>query len=108
MSAPIQPEHVRPMRIVRVLIGLAVAATSIAIASGTALVLLDPADGSTAEAVIALTAVTSGLSVAGLTIAATVYAQFAGLWRYAPAWLRGATWLVAAIATATTLWSLGT
>ena len=95
----------REMRNLRILIGLAVASTLVAVLAGVVLLVASPDAGSTTEDVLGITAAVSGLATAGIVIAAFIYAQVKNLWQYAPTWIRIAAWVVAAYAIATTLWN---
>ena len=95
----------RALRNVRIIIGLAIAAVLIAIASGVILLIAEPASGSTAESALGITAAISGLATAVLVIGAAIYAQVKDLWRYAPTWIRVAAWVLIAIGLARTVWS---
>ena len=95
----------REMRNLRILIGLAVASTLVAVVAGVVLLVASPDAGSTTEDVLGITAAVSGLATAGIVIAAFIYAQVKNLWQYAPTWVRIAFWVVAAYAIATTLWT---
>ncbi len=95
----------REMRNLRVLLGLAVASTLVAVLAGVVLLVASPDPGSTTEDVFGITAAVSGLATAGIVIAAFIYAQAKNLWQYAPTWIRIAFWAVAAYAIATTLWN---
>jgi hypothetical protein len=78
------------IRNVRIMIIVALVAVLVATTAGLVLWLAEPAEGSTTEGALGLTAAVGGLSVAALSIAAAVYAQIKGLWKYAPVWLRAA------------------
>jgi len=95
----------REMRNFRILIGLAVASTLVAILAGVVLLVASPDAGSTAQYVLGITAAVSGLATAVLVIASAIYAQVKNLWQYAPTWFRVAFWVVAAYAIGTTLWN---
>jgi len=95
----------REMRNLRILIGLAVASTLVAVLAGVVLLVASPDPGSTMEATLGITAAASGLATAGIVIGAFIYAQVKNLWQYAPTWIRIAAWVVAAYAIATTLWN---
>jgi len=69
------------------LLGIMIA-ISVAIAAGLALLIVDPASGSTTEAVFGVTAATAGLSTAVLAIGTAIYAHIRNLWRFAPTWTR--------------------
>ena len=70
----------------------AIACIGIALLAGLALLVLDPAQGSTIEAAFGLTAAIGGLGFAVFAIAALIYAQAKNLWRYAPMWVRVLAW----------------
>ena len=93
------------LRGVKVLIGLAIFAVLVAVSCGVILLVAEPASGSTAESVLGITAAVSGLSVAVLAISAAIYAQVKDLWRYAPMWIRVATWVLIAVGLTRTIWS---
>ena len=95
----------REMRNLRLLIGLAVASTLIAVVAGLITLVASPDAGSTTEDVLGITAAAGGLSTAVFVITAFIYAQVKNLWQYAPTWVRNAFWVVAAYAIATTLWN---
>ncbi|MEA1901985.1 MAG: hypothetical protein U9N56_00500 [Actinomycetota bacterium] len=95
----------REMRNLRILIGLAIASTLVAVLAGLVVLVASPEAGSTPEAILGITAAASGLATAGIVIAAFIYAQVKNLWQYAPPWIRIAFWVVAAYAIATTLWN---
>ena len=62
--------------------------------AGVLLWILDPADGSTTEAALGLTAAISGLATGAIFGAAAIYAQVKNLWRFAPVWFRYLSWAV--------------
>ena len=95
----------REMRNLRILIGLAVASTLVAVLAGVVLLVASPDAGSTTEDVLGITAALGGLATAAIVIAAFIYAQVKNLWQYAPTWIRIAFWVVAAYAIGTTLWN---
>jgi hypothetical protein len=95
----------REMRNLRILIGLAVASTLVAVVAGVVLLVASPDAGSTTEDVLGITAAVSGLATAVIVIAAFIYAQVKNLWQYAPTWVRVAVWVLAAYAIGTTLWN---
>ncbi len=95
----------REMRNLRILIGLAVASTLVAVVAGVVLLVASPDVGSTTEEVLGITAAVSGLATAVIVITAFIYAQVKNLWQYAPTWIRIVFWVVAAYAIASTLWN---
>lgn len=101
-STSAQPE----LRTVKVLMALAIASLLTAALAGLALVTISPATGSTAEGALGLTAAVAGLATAGFSIAAAIYAQVKGLWRYAPNWIRQILWVVIALAVTATVLNL--
>ena len=96
----------RGLRNVKLLLGLAIGAVLIAVLAGLALLVFEPAEGSTAEATLGFTAAVSGLAVAGFAIAAAVYAQVKNLWRFAPTPIRVVLWVFIGVGIAITLWNL--
>ncbi len=93
---------------VRRLIHLAVAAvatTALAALAGITLLVVDPASGSSIEAVLGLTAAISGFATAGLAIAAAIHTQRTGLWHRAPQAVRVAAWAVLAVVITRSIWS---
>ena len=96
------PESRRAVQIV----AAAILTTLIAVGAGVALLAFDPADGSTSEGVLGITAAVSGLATAALVIAAFVYAQAKGLWSRVPTGARAVLWVLIAIGVARTAWNL--
>ena len=79
------------------MIGVAIIAVLIATIAGIVLWLASPVSVSTSEVVLGFTAAISGLGAAAASISAAVYMQVKGLWKYAPAWVRGAVMLLVVI-----------
>jgi len=88
----------RSLQIFWILIGVAVVTALAASLAGVLIWLIDPADGSSTEAALGLTAAVSGLSTGALFGAAAIYAQIKNLWRFAPSWFRYLAWAVLAVA----------
>ena len=82
---------------VKMMIGVAIIAVLVATIAGIVLWLADPVAGSTSEAALGFTAAIGGLGAAAASISAAVYMQVKGLWKYAPAWVRGAVMLLVVI-----------
>lgn len=102
VSTAAEPE----LRRLKILVGLAIASLLTAVLAGIVLLAASPADGSTIEGALGLTAAAAGLSTAGFSIAAAIYAQVKGLWRYAPNWIRQTLWVVIALAITATVLNL--
>jgi hypothetical protein len=90
------------------LVWLAVAGAGVAAIAGLVLLVAEPDAGSGLEGTLAIAAVVGGLSAAGFTIAAAIYAQVKGLWALAPKPIRYVLWTLIAIGVAMTLWNWGT
>lgn len=88
---------------VKTMVGLAFLAALISAGAGVVLWLADPAAGTTMEAALGFTAAISGLGAAAASIAAAVYMQIKGLWKYAPTWIRASVMLLVAIGIAVTV-----
>jgi len=83
----------------------ALATTMVAVVAGLCMLVVDPAAGSTVEAILGIGAAVSGLLTAVLVIGAVIYAHVAGLWdRLAINW-RYVVWALLAIGVARTIWS---
>lgn len=100
------PADKRAMRVAVTLISASVVAVAIAAVCGILLLVVEPESGSTQEAVLGITAAVAGLSTAGFVIAALIYTQAKNLWRFMPAWLRVAFWIVIGVGVAITLVNL--
>jgi LuxR family maltose regulon positive regulatory protein len=87
----------RSIRRLKVILSLAALACAIAALAGLIFLVVDPASGSTTEAVIGFTAAIAGLSTGALLIGAVIYAQSRNLWHLAPGWVR---WVVVALVAA--------
>ena len=98
------PEH-RELRNVKTLIGLAIFSALVAAVAGLVLLIVAPEEGSVAEGTLAIAAAIGGVSTAGFSIAAAVYAQIKNLWRFAPVWVRVLAWVLIIYAVATTVWN---
>jgi hypothetical protein len=85
------------LRNVKMMIGLAIFAALASATAGIVLWLTDPVAGSTSEAALGFTAAIGGLGAAAASISAAVYSQVKGLWKYAPAWVRGTVMLLVVI-----------
>lgn len=103
MTQTIQSDR-RELMVVKVLLGLAILSALVAAAAGLILLLTDPVSGSSAEATLGFTAAASGIATAVFAGAAAIYAQVRNLWRFAPGWLRIATWVVLALAVLWSFW----
>ena len=90
----------------KVLVWLAVFGVVVAVLAGVILLVAEPEPGSGAEAALGLAAAIGGLSVAGFSIAAAIYAQVKGLWRFAPTPIRVVLWILIVVGIGITLWSL--
>lgn len=97
----------RPAAVRRVRWALVVAAVTLAasVLAGLALLLLDPAAGSTTEAALGVTAAVSGLATGALVLAAVIYAQVKNLWGSAPTWTRYALLGLVAVGVARSIFS---
>ncbi len=73
---------------------------------GLFLLIVDPADGSTAEGALGIAAVVAGQSTGALVIAACIYAQAKDPWRAAPLKIRVVSWAFIAVGVAATVWNL--
>jgi hypothetical protein len=92
----------------KMLVWLAVAGAVLAAIAGLVLLAAEPDAGSTAEGALGIAAAVGGLSAAGFSIAAAIYAQVKGLWGLAPKPIRYVLWVIIAIGVGMTLWSWGT
>ena len=84
----------RELRLFWTIVALASAAAGVSVLAGVALWIADPAEGTTPEGVLGLTAAVSGLLTGALFGAAAIYAQIKNLWRFAPRWFRYTAWAV--------------
>ena len=82
------PQDDRELRTFWVIIGLAIVGALTASLAGVLLWVIDPADGSTTEAALGLTAAVGGLTTGAVFGAGAIYAQVKNLWRFAPGWFR--------------------
>jgi len=89
-----------------VLVGASLVAVVVAACAGILLLIIDPADGSTTEAVLGITAAVAGISTGILVIAAFIYAQVKNLWGVAPLKVRAVLWAFIAVGIAITVWNL--
>ena len=92
----------------KMLVWLAVAGAVLAATAGLVLLVAEPDPGSGLEATLGIAAAIGGLSAAGFSIAAAIYAQVKGLWSLAPKPIRYALWVLIAIGVAVTLWNWAT
>jgi hypothetical protein len=92
----------------KVLVWLAVAGAVLAAVAGLVLLATEPETGSATEAALGIAAALGGLSAAGFSIAAAIYAQVKGLWGLAPKPIRYALWVLIAIGVAVTVWNWAT
>jgi hypothetical protein len=88
----------RAVRVAKTLGGLAILTALIAAIAGVALLIANPASGSTLESTLGFTAAGAGLSTAVFAVAALIYAQVKNLWQYAPSWVRVGAWALLAAA----------
>jgi hypothetical protein len=98
----------KSLRRLTMLVWLAVAGAVVAAMAGLVLLAAEPDAGSALEGTLAIAAAVGGLSAAGFSIAAVIYAQVKGLWALAPKPIRYALWILIAIGVAMTLWNWGT
>ena len=98
----------RSLRRLTMLVLLAVAGAVVAAIAGLVLLVAEPDAGSGLEGTLAIAAAVGGLSAAGFSIAAAIYAQVKGLWTLAPKPIRYVLWTLIAIGVAMTLWNWGT
>jgi membrane associated rhomboid family serine protease len=96
----------KAMRTAVSLFGAALVSIIIAALAGIVLVIAEPEAGSSADAILGITAAISGLAVAAFVIGGLIYAQVKNLWRFMPMWLRVAAWIVIGVGVAITLWNL--
>lgn len=89
----------------KMLVWLAVAGAVLAVVAGLVLLVAEPDAGSGLEGALGIAAALGGLSAAGFSIAAAIYAQVKGLWGLAPKPIRYALWTLIGIGIAITLWS---
>lgn len=80
----------RNLRNLKRILTLAAGTCLIAMLAGIGLLLVDPASGSTTEAVFGFTAAIAGLATGALAIGAVIYAASRNLWQFAAAWVRWA------------------
>lgn len=83
----------------------ALACTTVAAVAGLCLLAIDPAAGSTTEAILGITAAVSGLLTGALVIGMVVYAHITGLWNRVPVNWRYVVWALLAVGIARTIWS---
>jgi hypothetical protein len=88
------PNDERELRLFRTLVAVASVAAGVSVVAGVALWIADPAEGTTPEGVLGLTAAVGGLLTGVLFGAAAIYAQIKNLWRFAPRWFRYTAWAV--------------
>ena len=81
-------------------------AVLVAACAGVLLLIIDPANESTTEGVLGITAAIAGLSTGALVIAAFIYAQVKNLWGVAPLKVRAVLWAFIAAGVAVTVWNL--
>lgn len=91
------PSDQRALRNLRRIGIAALVAVAMAAGAGVILLVADPADGSTFEGVLGLTAAISGLSVGALAIAGAIYAQVKNLWRFVPGSIRAVVMTIVVI-----------
>lgn len=86
------------MKALKTLVALAFLATAVAALALLWFLVADPAEGTTLYDALGILAAASGLAAGALFIGAAVWAQIAGLWSYAPTWIRvvAATLVIAA------------
>lgn len=82
------------LRLFWTMVALASVAAGVSVVAGVALWIADPAEGTTPEGVLGLTAAASGLLTGALFGAVAIYAQIKNLWRFAPRWFRYTAWAV--------------
>jgi hypothetical protein len=103
MNEAMSPADARSLRLLKTMVGAAVATTLVAAVAGILLWILDPESGSTTEAVLGLTAAVAGLATGALAIAVAIYAQVKNLWRFAPMWVRVAVMLIVVVVIVVTI-----
>jgi len=85
---------------------MAVATTLTAMTAGLLVWLFNPAQGSTIQAVLGLTATISGFATGALAVIAAIYAQVRNLWRFAATWVRVVLWVFIGVGVMITLWNM--
>ncbi len=84
----------RALRTFWVLVGIGVVGALAVSLVAVSIWVIDPAEGSTAEAALGLAAAFGGLTTAAVLGVAAIYAQVRNLWRFAPTWFRYLAWVV--------------
>jgi hypothetical protein len=90
----------------KLLVWLAVAALGVSVIAAALLLVVDPASGSSTEAVLGVTAAIGGIATGVFVVAAAIYAQVKNLWRLAPIGIRIVLWGFIAVWVALTAWNL--
>jgi hypothetical protein len=90
----------------KLLVWLAFAALAVSVTAGVLLLALGPASGSSAEALLGVTAAIGGIATGVFVVAAAIFAQVKNLWQLAPVGIRIVLWGFIAVGVALTLWNL--
>lgn len=110
---PIEEEQVtqaarrspKDLVVAKTLVGLAILAALTAATAGLILLVAAPESGSSTEATLGFTAAATGIATAIFAGSAAIYAQIRDLWKYAPRWVKLATWAFLAFAVISSIWA---
>ncbi len=100
-----RPTLERQLRVVRILVGAALAGVLVAATAGLVLLATEPTSGSSTAAALGIIAATAGIATAVCAVGVAIYAQVRNLWQYFPTWVRVAAWALIALSVITSWWS---